>query len=112
MSLAIHPHPDRQGSYLAIAGVKIRVRGSACWTKSLILPKGATIGSYFHVVSTFVLPPLQGASLWWTVPRVETLGLGLAGSMIKASIAVAQIGGVPPAEHGPLDNVFKARLSA
>jgi hypothetical protein len=39
------------------------------------LPKiESTIGSYFHVASTFDLPPLQGASLWADVPRVETLG--------------------------------------
>jgi hypothetical protein len=32
-----------------------------------------TIRTYSRVVSTFDLPPLQGASLW-VVPRVETLG--------------------------------------
>ena len=30
--------------------------------------------TYFRVVSTFDLPPLQGESLWVAVPRVETLG--------------------------------------
>jgi len=30
--------------------------------------------SYFRFVSTFDLAPLQGASLRWSVPRVETLG--------------------------------------
>ena len=30
--------------------------------------------TYFRVVSTFDLPPIQGESLWAVVPRVETLG--------------------------------------
>jgi hypothetical protein len=30
--------------------------------------------TYFRVVSTFDLPPLQGESFWAAVPRVETLG--------------------------------------
>jgi hypothetical protein len=32
------------------------------------------IWTYFPIVSTFDLPPLQGESLWALVPRVETLG--------------------------------------
>ncbi len=30
-----------------------------------------------HLVRTFDLAPLQGASLWWMIPRVETLGYWL-----------------------------------
>jgi hypothetical protein len=36
--------------------------------------KRATNGLRCRVASTLNLPPLQGASLWVAIPRVETLG--------------------------------------
>jgi hypothetical protein len=34
----------------------------------------APLDPYFHLVGTFDLAPLQGASPGWSIPRVETLG--------------------------------------
>src|ERR1700736_3219599 len=47
--------PIRESQSLQLRGVAIR-----------------TTGASFRLIRTFDLAPIQGASLWWLVPRVET----------------------------------------